>query len=158
MLAEDKFKTLVDIAPLISIDLILKNEKGEVLLGKRKNKPAYGFFFVPGGRVRKNEKLGAAFQRLVQTELGIAISGVSRKFLGVYEHFYDDCFCGNNTSTHYIVLAYELFANRNYNMLPQEQHSQYSWMNIETLSNSDIVHQYTKDYFNNSVVNWGRDG
>lgn len=50
------FKTIVDNTPLISIDLIIYNAKSEVLLGKRNNPPAKAHYFVPGGRIYKNEK------------------------------------------------------------------------------------------------------
>ncbi|HGU2589280.1 TPA: NUDIX domain-containing protein, partial [Escherichia coli] len=47
------FATIVRSTPLISIDLIVENEFGEILLGKRINRPAQGYWFVPGGRVLK---------------------------------------------------------------------------------------------------------
>ncbi|MGH2307812.1 hypothetical protein ACRCD8_08575 [Aliarcobacter sp. ERUVET-8] len=40
MLELDKFKTLLDIAPLVSIDFIVRNNEDKILLGKRVNKPA----------------------------------------------------------------------------------------------------------------------
>jgi hypothetical protein len=39
MLDDKKFKIVVDSAPLISIDILLKKDN-KVLLGKRENKPA----------------------------------------------------------------------------------------------------------------------
>lgn len=50
-LSQEDFATVVRSTPLISIDLIVENERGEFLLGKRTNRPAQGFWFVPGGRV-----------------------------------------------------------------------------------------------------------
>lgn len=64
-LSDETFKSVIQHTPLISIDLIVRNEQGEVLLGKRVNAPAKGYWFVPGGRVRKNETLDDAFVRLV---------------------------------------------------------------------------------------------
>lgn len=52
------FETVVASAPLISIDLLVENEQGQYLLGLRKNRPAQGYWFVPGGRVQKNESAG----------------------------------------------------------------------------------------------------
>lgn len=109
-LPDETFKSVIQHTPLISIDLIVRNEQGEVLLGKRINAPAKGYWFVLGGRVRKNETLDDAFVRLVKEELGIE-SGITRadaKFLGVFEHFYDDCVFDDEVSTHYIVLGYEI--------------------------------------------------
>ena len=44
MLDDVTFKTIIDSAPLISID-ILARKNNKVLLGKRVNKPAQGYFF-----------------------------------------------------------------------------------------------------------------
>jgi hypothetical protein len=46
-LSQEDFATVVRSTPLISIDLIVENERGEFLLGKRTNRPAQGFWFVP---------------------------------------------------------------------------------------------------------------
>ena len=69
MLPVDTFKTIIASTPLISIDLIIRNKNGDVLLGKRINRPAQGFWFVPGGRVLKDESFALAFKRLIKVEL-----------------------------------------------------------------------------------------
>ena len=151
-LPNETFKSVIQHTPLISIDLIVRNEQGEVLLGKRVNAPAKGYWFVPGGRVRKNETLDDAFVRLVREELGIE-SGVTRadaKFLGVFEHFYDDCAFGGDVSTHYIVLAYEIRQKLEL-QFPKQQHLSYKLFEETIILNMDSVHQYTKDYFNESL-------
>ncbi|HGT8289544.1 TPA: GDP-mannose mannosyl hydrolase, partial [Escherichia coli] len=50
-----KFREVIQLTPLISIDLLIENENGEYLFGLRNNRPAKNKFFVPGGRIRKNE-------------------------------------------------------------------------------------------------------
>lgn len=149
-LPDETFKSVIQSTPLISIDLIVRNEQGEVLLGKRVNAPAKGYWFVPGGRVRKNETLDDAFVRLVREELGIE-SGITRadaKFLGVYEHFYDDCVFGNEVSTHYIVMGYEI-ADLNFEDITEniDQHEGYKFFDINGLKLMKNIHQYTKNYF-----------
>lgn len=52
-LRQEDFATVVRSTPLVSLDLIVENAQGEFLLGKRLNRPAQGFWFVPGGRVQK---------------------------------------------------------------------------------------------------------
>lgn len=147
-LPDETFKRVIQYTPLISIDLIVRNEQGEVLLGKRVNAPAKGYWFVPGGRVRKNETLDDAFIRLVREELGIE-SGVTRadvKFLGVFEHFYDDCVFGSEVSTHYIVLAYSLVLH---NMIsaPLKQHEIFKWISKKDIIQEEKIHHFTKSYF-----------
>lgn len=57
------------LTPLVAIDLIVRSEE-KVLLGRRTNEPAKGFFFVPGGRIFKGETARTAFQRITLAELG----------------------------------------------------------------------------------------
>ncbi|RKG42759.1 MULTISPECIES: GDP-mannose mannosyl hydrolase [Acinetobacter] len=147
-LPDETFKSVIQHTPLISIDLIVRNEQGEVLLGKRVNAPAKGYWFVPGGRVRKNETLDDAFVRLVREELGIK-SGITRadaKFLGVFEHFYDDCVFNNEISTHYIVLAYELNIRQELMRLKYVQHQDYIYKNTKEITSFEKINHYTKLY------------
>jgi len=70
LLEQQDFMQLVKNAPIFAIDLVVLNEKDQLLLGKRLNAPAKGDWFVPGGRVFKNEALVKAFERITATELG----------------------------------------------------------------------------------------
>ncbi|MCE7556855.1 GDP-mannose mannosyl hydrolase [Aliivibrio fischeri] len=145
MLPLEQFKTVIKSTPLISIDLIVRNDEGKVLLGKRLNRPAKGYWFVPGGRILKDESFDVAFKRLVRDELGA--NDIEAKFKGVYQHFYDDNFSEDAFTTHYIVLAYEIDFNKALSTLPLEQHSSYQWfIESELISNEDI-HLHTKWYF-----------
>ena len=56
MLEDQIFKTVIDSTPLISIDILLKKDN-KILLGRRVNKPAQGYFFSTGGRIFKNESI-----------------------------------------------------------------------------------------------------
>ncbi|WP_368164179.1 GDP-mannose mannosyl hydrolase [Aeromonas sp. R6-2] len=142
-----QFQQIVAATPLISLDLIVRNGQGQVLLGRRLNRPAQGYWFVPGGRVRKDERLDAAFWRLTQEELGLAASRESARLLGPYEHFYADNFSGTEFTTHYVVLGYELAWQGQQDALPISQHDQYRWFEVADLLQDPSVHQHTKDYF-----------
>jgi len=145
MLDDQIFKIVVDSAPLVSIDILLK-KKNKVLLCKRINKPAQGYFFSIGGRINKNETIDSAMNRIAKNELNIELKTVP-KFIGVFEHFYDDSIY-ENISTHYVNLAYEYQIEEVVD-LPVEQHSEYKWFTIGELLESNQVHNYTKDYFGN---------
>ena len=152
MLDHETFKAIVDNAPLISIDLVVRNSAGEVLLGQRLNRPAQGFWFVPGGRILKNESLAAAFKRLTLNELGIAIDIQDARYLGLYEHFYPDSIFTNDSSeplisTHYVVNGFEVVLPEADHDLPVEQHGAYQWFTEEQLKASDEVHVHSKWYF-----------
>jgi len=145
MLDDMTFKTIVDSTPLISIDILLKKD-GKVLLGKRVNKPAQGYFFSTGGRIIKNETINSAMIRLALNELNIELKSTP-KFIGMYEHFYHNSIF-NGISTHYVNLAYEYEVEEILD-LPTEQHNEYQWFTVDELLKSKQVHKYVKDYFRN---------
>jgi colanic acid biosynthesis protein WcaH len=145
MLDDITFKTIIDSAPLISIDILLKKD-GKVLLGKRINKPAQGYFFSTGGRINKNETIDNAIIRIAKNELNIKLESTPR-FIGIFEHFYDDSIY-KGVSTHYVDIAYE-YEVEEVPDLPIEQHNEYKWFSIDELLESKQVHEYTKDYFRN---------
>ncbi|HGL6669819.1 TPA: GDP-mannose mannosyl hydrolase [Klebsiella quasipneumoniae] len=146
-LDDNTFKNIIRNTPLISIDLIIHNEKGEYLVGKRNNRPARGFWFVPGGRILKDESLDNGFARLTQNEIGIKMIRNESTFLGIFQHFYDDNFFNSEFSTHYIVLAYKICIISSGLVFPHEQHNEYHWMSVDEILNNDLVHFNTKAYF-----------
>jgi len=147
----EDFKIVVKNTPLISIDFIVRNEDTEgILLGKRVNKPAFGYYFTLGGRVLKDESIEKAQKRIFKNELGFDLNQIP-KFLGIFEHFYNDSFVDDNISTHYVNMGYEINISQSlinqFENLPKEQHSYYKWFSLKELLNSNEVHKYTKDYF-----------
>ena len=60
MLDRETFIEVIRHTPLVSIDLIVTRDDGCVLLGQRLNEPARNYWFVPGGRIYKDEPLAHA--------------------------------------------------------------------------------------------------
>jgi len=145
-LEKELFSSIVENAPLISIDLIIKDASENILLGKRVNKPAKNSWFVPGGRIYKDETIDFAFNRITKDEIGKAYDISNAKFKGVYQHFYADNVFNDNFSTHYIVLAYELVIKEELS-LDTIQHEKYKWFTQDELLTSKEVYSYVKDYF-----------
>ncbi|WP_102433536.1 GDP-mannose mannosyl hydrolase [Vibrio sp. 10N.286.55.E12] len=150
MLPLETFKTVIESTPLISIDLIVRNEKDQILLGKRTNRPAQGYWFVPGGRVLKDESFEYAFRRLIKVELGL--TEVVTNFKGIYQHFYNDNFSEDSFSTHYVVLAYAVTFTGELTSLPIEQHSAYQWFYESELLLNEQVHLHSKWYYAGVLV------
>ena len=139
------FKVVVENTPLIAIDLIVE-KNGLFLLGKRINEPAKGFYFVPGGRIFKGEKIKDAFKRITKEEIRREINIEYANFLGIYEHFYENSFVDEHISTHYIVLAYKVKIKNDLN-LPLSQHENYIWLTKEEIIKNKAIHPYSKAYF-----------
>jgi colanic acid biosynthesis protein WcaH len=148
MITDKQFLKIIDATPLVSIDLILENQQSKVLLGKRTNRPARNYWFVPGGRIQKNEKLADAIKRISLAELGTELTLSDGQLLGAFDHIYDDNFADiDDINTHYVVLAYNIKLKDNFEIVPDEQHSEMKWWNKEGLLNDSEVHQNTKAYF-----------
>src|SRR5215472_14389317 len=139
-LDKDEFAQVVRNTPLISIDLIIHDPDQYVLVGLRTNEPAKGKWFVPGGVVRKYERLADAFARIVEAEIGLEASIGDAKFIGVYEHLYDtNVFGQEGFGTHYIVLAHTLDLGRRPPIVSDWQHSSFRWMTqAELISSPDV--------------------
>jgi len=125
---DEKFLDVIDSTPLVSIDLLLEDKDGRVLLGKRMNKPAKDYWFVPGGRVRKNERLSDAIIRISMTELGIEITIDQAQLMGAFDHIYADNFAGKEgINTHYVAMGYQVKMITNLSIESDDQHSDMIW-------------------------------
>lgn len=73
--------------PILCVDGIIESDN-LFLLVKRENNPLKGIYWLPGGRVYKNETLAEAFIRKMKEEVGldVGITGVA----GYYEDFYKE--------------------------------------------------------------------
>ena len=149
MFIEDsEFLRMVSSVPLVSIDLIVRDGNGGVLLGLRKNEPAAGYWFTPGGRILKDESLATAFRRIAADELGAEVDIGDAAFIGVFEHHHQSNFRRvPGISTHYIVLAFEWRVDRALMDLPLMQHDRYRWFGPAEIDAESAVHPYVRDYF-----------
>jgi colanic acid biosynthesis protein WcaH len=148
MLDDEEFSRIVRSVPLVSIDLIIRDPERSVFVGFRNNEPAKGFYFVPGGCIRKGESLKEALERIAEAETGHRAEFKEALFLGVYEHMYPNNRFGHREyGTHYVVLAYELDLDHRPAIQLDSQHSCFRWMSEAELRAAPSVHPYTKAYF-----------
>lgn len=152
-LAQPDFSAAVNALPLISIDICLINSNKQLLLGKRNNPPAQGWWFTPGGRIRKNEPWTQALTRIAEDELGIRnVSEKSCSLIGIWDHFYENSAFSSSVSTHYVNLPHVLLLTPDMEktlVLPQGQDTQHSlikWWDLTDAAESDEIHEYVKPY------------
>lgn len=144
MLSVDDFRQVVKNAPLFSIDLVVLNEKREMLVGLRKNEPASGFWFVPGGRMYKGETIVEAFRRITEAELGNSFEREHFIMLGLYDHFYENSCFDELVSTHYINAPHLMLVDSTKLKLPLIQHDDYRWVPIEAVEADRTIHCFSK--------------
>ena len=141
-------RNVVRKTPLVSIDLVIRDTSNKILLGLRTNEPAKGSYFVPGGRILKDERLNDAFARILKAETSFLIPIAEAHFIGVYEHFYEVNFFNEpGFGTHYVVLAYGLQIGSTSKLRADAQHSEYVWWEEPKILTSEKVHENTKAYF-----------
>jgi 8-oxo-dGTP diphosphatase len=68
--------------PILTVDALIGDDKGRILVITRGVKPFKGHWCLPGGKVEEGERVEAALEREVMEELGVRI-GI-RELVGVY--------------------------------------------------------------------------
>jgi len=58
-----EYRKVLSAVPIVCVDCLVVNDASEYLLVKRRNEPLKGEYWVPGGRIYKNERLVEAVRR-----------------------------------------------------------------------------------------------
>ncbi|TKX66097.1 GDP-mannose mannosyl hydrolase [Halorubrum sp. SP9] len=137
---DDVWAEVVKHMPIPSVDLVVMCADG-ILLAKRQNEPAKSEWFVPGGRVRKGERLSEAVERVAQEELGVKVSIEER--LGAYDHLYDTSDVDESGGKHYVANGF-LVTPETESFSLDPQHSDFSIFAVDSLPD---LHPYVEAYF-----------
>ncbi|MBI3494941.1 NUDIX domain-containing protein [Candidatus Saccharibacteria bacterium] len=82
-LTSEEFRTIYSKVPRLTVEIIVKSEKG-ILLTLRDIEPYKGMWHLPGGTVHFDERLPDAVVRVAKKELGINV--MSSKFVDYIEY------------------------------------------------------------------------
>lgn len=153
-LSKAVFSAACKALPLVSIDLMVTrpgHQGRELLLGLRKNRPAQGWWFTPGGRIRKNEPLAGAMRRLAHDEIGLNPEWLKRAhLLNACDHFYSDSAFDIDISTHYINLPHAVHLTTEeaqtlrLSVGSDSQHDKWQWSSVANARNDEKVHVYVR--------------
>lgn len=142
----EEWATVVRNVPIVSVDLVVCHDGG-VVLGKRRNEPAKGDWFIPGGRVRKHETLADAARRVGREELGVPVTIV--RTLGVYEHFYDVAEIPDADGKHYVPVGF-MVEPRSDDFDPDDQHA--GFRVFEPPLDGVDLHPYVEAYLRDAGI------
>lgn len=137
----DEYETIVRHVPIASVDLLVHCEGG-LLLGRRRNKPAKGEWFVPGGSVLKGETRRQAVNRVAEEELGSDVFIDDE--LGVYDHVYPCTEVGDTESKQYLATAYVVTPIED-TVKPDNQHSEFDVFGSPFPDLHRYVERYVRD-------------
>ena len=73
MIPAEQYKHIIEVLPILCVDVVIKNTRGEYLLIKRANEPRKGEWWVIGGRLLKGETLEEAVVRKVWEETSLNV-------------------------------------------------------------------------------------
>lgn len=82
-LTSEEFRTIYSKVPRLTVEIIVKSEKG-ILLTLRDIEPYKDMWHLPGGTVYFNERLADAVRRVAKKELGITVT--DSKFIDFIEY------------------------------------------------------------------------
>ena len=72
-LPEEIFLFITRLTPMVNVDLLIKNEKGQTLLSWRNDKGYKQGWHIPGGIVRYKETFKKRIEKVAETEIGTAV-------------------------------------------------------------------------------------
>ncbi len=73
-----------------TVDLIIINKQGNVLLGLRNNDPLKGVYYIPWGRIHKWETMVQAAKRKAKEELGLDINADKLQSVWTYDDIFSN--------------------------------------------------------------------
>ena len=141
---EDDWELIVANVPIVSVDLLIRHQGG-LLLGKRINEPAKGYWFVPGGRLHKCETRREAVHRVAKKELGVSVEIVES--VGAFEHIYHTSDADGVDTKHYLANGYvvDVVSGR------PESDNQHDDLRVFQ-SAPDPLHEYVRAYLDASEL------
>lgn len=116
------YDRIKQVMPILCVDLLI-HRGNQFLVLLRKNEPAKGLWWTPGGRVLKGETLMEAAHRKAWEELKICVE--IEKMVGIYDQFWDTSTSGESIHTPDIYFLARPFDTK---IEMDEQHSEYRWV------------------------------
>lgn len=120
-LGDELFMFASTLMPVINVDLLTTNSKGEFLLAWRDDPHCGLGWHVPGGCIRLTETLEARIQKTALAELGTEV-GFDPAPFGVYEIFskeHRDGIDDQRERAHFITIAYHCTVPDDYVISPE---------------------------------------
>lgn len=155
ILPSDEYSYIAERFSIPALDICIFDPSGLLLMACRENTPGQGSYFVPGGRIFKNETQSQALERILEAEGLSILKSNAKKFIhcGVFDHLYKDGPLCSQYCSHYIVNAYKLMTDSiiSSQILGQiqksPQHKDGSWKWINSNDQFLSIHPYSRQYF-----------
>lgn len=123
----EMFKKFLAVLPITTVNiLIVKGD--EVLLVKRLNEPAKGFWYSPGGIIRKGESVEENALRVCREESGLKVK--LKGLLGVHDEYWEKGYFTENLQLVTVCYSATPLSGE---LRPDWQSSEVKWFPIDEL-------------------------
>ncbi len=142
-LPDGSYRYIASMVPMLCVDGIIGDGQGHFLLVKRTQPPFRGRWWVPGGLVRKGEKLEAAFRRKMREELGIVVD--SPRLVGVFEIHHQDPRMNIRGGRHVVSVVFKEFRDGSRPIILDSTASEFKW--ADRLPRDFVIREsYTREF------------
>ncbi len=84
-LTYEDFLESLRLAPRVVVELLIENDRGDLLLLKRNEQPFKDYLHLPGGFLLKDEPIDDCAKRISWDELGLELDTSKGEFRGLFE-------------------------------------------------------------------------
>jgi colanic acid biosynthesis protein WcaH len=130
---EELYNQIVASMPIVCVDLLVRKTSGQILLVKRRNRPAKNQWWFPGGRVLFNEKLSDAVRRKAKQECGLSLPETLNE-KGAFELLFSE----GGSRYHSVTFLFECIVDDAITTSLDFQSSSYIWIDQVSLSNYQL--------------------
>lgn len=111
-MGEELFLFVSSLVPIVNVDLLVYNSKGNFLLTRRKDTHCGIGWHVPGGCIRFKETIDTRIRMVAKTELGLTQFTYDKEPVKVFEIFNKEYRKINNQDerAHFITLVFKCYA------------------------------------------------
>lgn len=125
MIPTSKYKYILNVLPVLCVDIVARNSRGEYLLIKRANEPKKGRWWVIGGRVQKGETLAQAVIRKVKEETGLRVKKM--RSIGYFELVKGINPFGLKSEYHTVSVVFEIDINDKESIVLDKQSTEFKF-------------------------------
>ena len=121
-LGTDLFHFVSSLTPIVNVDLVVFNSKGQILLAMRDDPHCGKGWHIPGGCVRFKETIDSRIKKVAQSELNLTDFTYDKDPMKVFEIMWDKDqrnLDNDDERAHFITLAYKCYAPDSYVIVNQ---------------------------------------
>jgi 8-oxo-dGTP diphosphatase len=120
---EDLYLRILQVMPIPCVDLLVVDDAGKVLLLLRRNDPAAGQWWFPGGRVLFGEARRDAAKRKLEEECGLFSTQFEE--MGTFDVFFD---IGRHERAHSITTLFRVRVGTGHDIRLDHQSAEACWL------------------------------